>query len=542
MTEESSPTLPVSGRLLPSKWRAPALDTALAAAAATLALVVAGWGWVTYVDQPLLEAHGFRQTQTALTSYWMMRDGFRLAYETPVVGSPWPIPFEFPLYQWIVAVVAVTTKAAGTSLSTSGRSVSFAFLVASLVPAAMIVRRLGLPSRVWLTFGALFLSSPLYLFWGRTFMIETAATCLMLFALAYGLDVMRRVASWATLVLAFVWTTLALLQKIPTTLTVVAMLGIAWLVLGLRQDDRRRAFAWREWLKPAIAWGLPLAIAIAWNAYADAVKAQNPVAVWWTSWRQMGWNFGTLEQRISMDLWTDVVLFRGLFLNAGAGLGAVVVAAALCRRRQNDSWGIIAGALSAYFSALLVFTNLHLLHDYYQVSCTVFLIAAVAVAIGEWLPHAVPNRRLWPYALLVVMAANFYQFYRYELPFMQLVISPDNHRTLAIAREIDRLAPAGAPLLVYGYDWSSEVAYYTGRKSFTVPGWFPRVAETLTNPERFLGGMTPGAIVVCPTRKGPTPELVDRLLAARDQYAREETRGCSIFFRRADDRRVRQGV
>ena len=61
---------------------------------------------IQYAMQPLLEQHGFRQTQTALTSYWMMEDGWRLAYETPVGGYPWTIPFEFPIYQAIVALLS----------------------------------------------------------------------------------------------------------------------------------------------------------------------------------------------------------------------------------------------------------------------------------------------------------------------------------------------------------------------------------------------------------------------------------------------------
>jgi hypothetical protein len=50
-----------------------------------------------YSTQPPLENHSFRQTQTALTAWWFVRDGFSFAYLTPVGGPPWSIPFEFPL-------------------------------------------------------------------------------------------------------------------------------------------------------------------------------------------------------------------------------------------------------------------------------------------------------------------------------------------------------------------------------------------------------------------------------------------------------------
>src|ERR1700722_9222047 len=56
-------------------------------------------------NDPLLGMHSFRQTQTAITSYWILRGSPWLAYHTPVFGAPWSIPFEFPMYQLLVALI-----------------------------------------------------------------------------------------------------------------------------------------------------------------------------------------------------------------------------------------------------------------------------------------------------------------------------------------------------------------------------------------------------------------------------------------------------
>src|SRR5579862_7514545 len=56
-----------------------------------LALLALRW------STPVIGMHAFRQTQTAITSYWMLKGSPWLAYETPVLGPPWSIPFEFPL-------------------------------------------------------------------------------------------------------------------------------------------------------------------------------------------------------------------------------------------------------------------------------------------------------------------------------------------------------------------------------------------------------------------------------------------------------------
>ena len=52
----------------------------------------------------------------------------------------------------------------------------------------------------------------------------------------------------------------------------------------------------------------------------------------------------------------------------------------------------------------------------------------------------------------------------------------------------------------------------------------------MTEPEKFLGGVAPGAVVACPGGKF-SPEFVDHSLASRDQYTRIDLHGCRVFFR-----------
>src|SRR5688572_368259 len=66
-------------------------------------------GW----ELPLTDHWRFRETQTALSARSILEQGFSLAYETPVLGAPWSIPFEFPTYQ---AITALVVKTAGLPL------------------------------------------------------------------------------------------------------------------------------------------------------------------------------------------------------------------------------------------------------------------------------------------------------------------------------------------------------------------------------------------------------------------------------------------
>src|SRR5258707_7658240 len=121
--------------------------------------------------KPLLDLHAFRQTQTALSVYWLIHGGPWLAYETPVLGASWSIPFEFPLYQWLVALLALLH----VPLDVAGRLVYFAFYAATLWPLWVFIRSVGLGRVAYLNTAILFMTAPLYLYWSRTFLTESCS-------------------------------------------------------------------------------------------------------------------------------------------------------------------------------------------------------------------------------------------------------------------------------------------------------------------------------------------------------------------------------
>ena len=89
----------------------------------------------------LFDFHGFRQTQTAISADSILHGGSFLRYETPVLGPPWSLPYEFPLYQGAVAVLA---KIFSTPLDQTGRFVSIFFYYLCFFPLASILSLVGL--------------------------------------------------------------------------------------------------------------------------------------------------------------------------------------------------------------------------------------------------------------------------------------------------------------------------------------------------------------------------------------------------------------
>ncbi len=81
----------------------------------------------------------------------------------------------FSLYQ---GVVAILSHKLGLPLTTTGRLVSGLFFLAVLIPLWFLVREMKLGLRFYFFSALLLLFSPLYLYWSRTFMIESTAVFL----------------------------------------------------------------------------------------------------------------------------------------------------------------------------------------------------------------------------------------------------------------------------------------------------------------------------------------------------------------------------
>src|SRR5258708_7627745 len=162
----------------------------------------------------LLDRYEFRQLQTALSTYWIAEGGCPLAYPAPLVGPPWSVPMEFPTYQVMVAAVHHLT---GLPLEQTGRLIGIIFLFAGLPALYDLLSLAGLPPSRRLVVLALVLSSPVYLFYARTFMIETTALCFAVWFLA----LYRRALEsphWGWIAATTLMATLAALTKITTFL------------------------------------------------------------------------------------------------------------------------------------------------------------------------------------------------------------------------------------------------------------------------------------------------------------------------------------
>lgn len=454
---------------------------------------------VYYSGQPPLDVHSFRQTQTALTSYWIVKQGFHFGYETPVGGAPWAIPFEFPIYQ---AVVAYLSQTFDSGLDRTGRLVSYSFLVLTFIPLFRVTKQLKLPKTTFWYFCALLLSMPTYVYWSRTFMIETAALFFGIAAISYYIKYLTGGQSiWAALGF-LVFATAGVLQKATTVLPILFVLSIASLIFELKRMGAitKTAF-FRNICVAVIIFLVPIAIGYAWVNFTDGLKLENPFGRELTSSALTEWNWGTLSQRISVQNWSILLWERIFSLNVGAWFGVFLLVIPFIVKVERKVRTIAFASIVLAIIPLLLFINLHLVHDYYQVANIIFLGYGISLVLATTIsPKLGTHAALL--GLVTLMVSNYASLSRTYLPQIENRFTKEN-RDMAIASIIKRELPEDMQFVAFGNDWSSTLPYLSQRKSFSVPRWFSDYGRVISDPGAFLESGRLGAVVTC-TAESPT--------------------------------------
>lgn len=472
-------------------------------------------------DKPILGAYAFRQTQTAISSYWIAKGAPWLAYWTPVLGKPWSIPFEFPLYQWLVACVAALFPAALT-LDQAGRLVSEVFFLTCLWPAWRIAGRCRDGLYVFLACSIVVLFSPLYVFWSRSFMMESTVLFFSMWFVAAVGDFLDDPSGYGFVEMALV-ATLAACIKVTTfvgfsfaaSTLVIASFTLLWETPFWRRPLVRYALV-------AISVILSIAALLAWLRFGDALKSQNSLGIDMLAGSQAmrAWNFGTLAQRESAAIW-QVALARGPNEALGSWIVAILIgtyaAIRLARRQQL----VVAILVALYLCVFFVFTNVHLIHHYYQYANSIFLVAAVGYVLHAGLQR---DKSLALALLLLVCATEVFGFYT---RFYNDMVQPNRQLQAQVSTFLRERIPSNDIFVAVGLSWSAEVPYYAERRALMIPdnATLQQLAALSNNLGAATGGMKVGAFVLCPNNlqsstaaQSAYNKLMNALVASRQPH------------------------
>jgi hypothetical protein len=485
VTDFPEPTAPPASRA----------ETALLAAlfAAALAWNL-GTGFIG-ARHALSDSFGFRQTQTALSTWALLEGGPWLAYETPVLGPPWSVPMEFPLYQWLVALAV---KALGLPLDLAGRVVARAFLYSALPLLWLLLAELCVRPAHRLVFLALLLANPYYAFWSRTFLMETAALVFGVGYLAFALRFASRGSSVDGTLAALAGSLCALVKST----TFPGFFGVAALAVSSREIERSRT----QKAQPLIAGdgppgpivnaavlALPLLAAVTWSLYADSLKSRNPLAGDLGSGRVLvEWLFHP-----GPDGWSAAwSRLRAMVaeLAGGSLLLGLAAAAVFATGRRRAAFTV---CLLAFVSVYAVFLRFHVVHLYYPCANGLFLVGAMGFGVLA-LFEAKGRGALLAWPLLVSALGVGVRTYHAEFERVQrrdAYAGPN--ATVRLARGLAGLTSARDVILGFGLDWSPEVPFYARRRALMWPGHVAPAAAALEQALDRLRSEHVGAVFVC---------------------------------------------
>lgn len=333
-----------------------------------------------HLDNPIIEIHGTRTTQTALTVLYWEKEGLDVfSYQTPVLGEPWKVPMEFPTYQLCVFYAHKVLSAIGiTNLDVALRLVHIAFFYVSACLLYLVSKRFFGDAWVAVVVLAFYLFVPFSIFWSRSSMIEFVAVC---FALGYCLFFMRFIEkqSLGNIVGAIILGALGFLTKITTMFPyclLIAFLGL-WHVFLQYQADKKslitRNFVMFA-LKAVVMVIIPVALGVVWVKWSDQVKTASG-AYWWTSKGTALHVYGSLAQRLSPGLWKDVMEFlnnvipKQLLILCGLSL-------LFLPRKPRELLAVLVPATCALV-AIFAYFNLYRIHDYYY--CAILALLCMTV-------------------------------------------------------------------------------------------------------------------------------------------------------------------
>ncbi len=402
------------------------------------------------------EYHSFRQSQTAISTYYIAESGFAADYETPVMGEPWSIPLEFPVYQSAVALLY--NMDFGISLDQSGRIVSILFFLLSLVPVYLTASLLLKDSGRALQFMALFLAAPVYIYWSRAFMIESAAfffgiTCLWLI-LKYN----RSGLHWL-LALAAVAGALCSLAKVTTW--VVFSVPVLIAAFSNVMKDGKPVLNPTIIYKIAALFVIPFLTGYSWSVHAESVRNLNPLAsLVFSRDTFFEWNFG--------DWGTKALI-------AAAALLVLVIIIMITKK--NPFRKLIFASYASFAAGPVVFTNLYLVHDYYYYVNLIFLIITVYLLILPLMENKEKSKAGAGGTLYFAVFAVFIGFYT----IVYLPVQGKNNTSISeFAGKVKSITEKNDILLIYGHDWNSLIPYYAQRRAIMDRNDFsPEKAESL---------------------------------------------------------------
>lgn len=416
---------------------------------------------LAHLAGPIDDPFSWRQCDTAQYAYSFFREGVSLLRPSVVwMGGYKTVALEFPLPELLMALAY---HAFGFDL-VFARLVTFAFFLGSAVYLLLIVRHFfgfRLATECAIVYGIL----PLALFYSRAIHVDFAA---VFFGHAFTYHVMRScdVRSWAHALFATIAGVLGCLIKAPY----VFYFALPLIAYAARSSGKR-VFPFLA--TPLITSAAAFAI---WRMHVEAINGLAPdwsfIPGYIKHVDMGGWYYGPLSMRLRWEPWRELLSrirseatsWWGFWL---CWLGLVVSLYSWARRRTTGDEFLAAWAIGL-LGYVLIFFNLNVLHDYYQIPLLALTSLLIARALdlpmqlwGERFPTLARVASVLAFALLASKSIEWTERNFYKVDWMlveagKLVEENTARDALVIASTTTHTNPRDPRLLerAHRYGWS----------------------------------------------------------------------------------------
>ena len=395
----------------------------------------------------------FRQTQTAFGVRSILRNEMSiLRADIPVLGPPWKIPLEFPIYQYLSAIAS---KITGTDVVYASLLTASVIFTACGIATFLIIRMTigSVPARIAL---GIFYFSSFGLFHGTSVRIDFTSVLFFLIAMIALLKFLVRQRIYLV-GLIFLMASLGALTKITT--------AIPWVLFGMLPLVFLSSSKTRTKLLTATTLFATFIPTLFWNRYADSIKSKNIHTQFLMSENLYEWNFGTIKQRTDMNLWQH--LFDHFF-GSTIGVYQLVFLFVLIAIFFSEHRKVASIFIAIFVSGPAIFANLYLVHDYYAIAVFPALVAVISIAINTVMLSFKSRLRPSQIVVLPILASFFLIILSWTssegTENMNSVVPRELIRPFPQFDEIKEFTNLNDNLLVINPDWDPTLLFLVDRK------------------------------------------------------------------------------
>ena len=395
---------------------------------------------------PPVDEHGFRQMQNLMTIRNYYREGINLFLpKVDMFGSSVYSVQELPIYQ---AMTALLYKIF-VPQEFLGRFLSIIFTILSSIFLYLITKRF-FESKIAVFSVLFFLFSPLVLFYSRTIMLEPMEVFLFLASLHFYLvwsDTERTPQLWTATILS----TFFILVK--------PMYGIILfpivLICGINKE---KPLSIKNRLL-VLSFAIQGIFLLMWFYHTQTINHLFPNSFSLTRQLFFHWFLGPLPQHFNLNVY--FILFARILDEICGKVGIIFILLSFWEWK-NLPKAVKTWSISS-FAYLAIFTNINLIHNYYQLLIAPLVAILMAVGFKKILDVIYSRRKLFIFLVIFALA---YANADYSKRFFEL-----DTRTMSMTNLIKQTIPANSKVVYIDFSRSQSMGnptyhYLTDTKGY----------------------------------------------------------------------------